>query len=296
MAAATPSGDVFSEHRRLLFGVAYRMLGSVADAEDIVQDAWLRWSEVDADGKVENPRAYLIRTVTNLSLNRLRSAQVRRESYVGPWLPEPLLTSPDVAEEAEMAETLSMAMLVVLETLSPLERAVFMLREVFGYSYAEIADTLDRQEATIRQTAHRAREHVRARRPRFDADSEQREQVTELFRAACEGGDLNGMMELLAPDVTLWSDGGGKVTAARRPLHGADHVARWLLGTLNKPVSAGVVLEVVELNGQPGIVARFGPGGPFAGAMLLEVAAGGQVSGVRMVVNPDKFGGLEPRG
>ncbi|MFL6072806.1 MAG: sigma-70 family RNA polymerase sigma factor, partial [Mycobacteriales bacterium] len=255
----------------------------------------LRWSAVDA-AEVDNPRAYLIRTVTNLSLNRLRSAQVRRESYVGPWLPEPLLTSPDVAEEAEMAETLSMAMLVVLETLSPLERAVFMLREVFGYSYAEIADTLDRQEATIRQTAHRAREHVQARRPRFDADSEQREQVTELFRAACEGGDLNGMMELLAPDVTLWSDGGGKVTAARRPLHGADHVARWLLGTLNKPVSAGVVLEVVELNGQPGIVARFGPGGPFAGAMLLEVAAGGQVSGVRMVVNPDKFGGLEPRG
>src|SRR5690242_14422001 len=180
MAVATSTGDVFEEHRRLLFGVAYRMLGSVADAEDMVQDAWLRWSEVDP-AAVENPRAYLIRTVTNLSLNRLRSAQVRRESYVGPWLPEPILTSPDVAEEAEMAETLSMAMLVVMETLSPLERAVFMLREVFGYSYTEIADTLDRQEATVRQVAHRAREHVQARRPRFDTDSEQRRQVTELF-------------------------------------------------------------------------------------------------------------------
>jgi RNA polymerase sigma factor (sigma-70 family) len=248
---------------------------------------------VDA-AEVENPRAYLIRTVTNLSLNRLRSAQVRRESYVGPWLPEPLLTSPDVAEEAEMAETLSMAMLVVMETLSPLERAVFMLREVFGYSYAEIADALDRQEATIRQTAHRAREHVQARRPRFDADSEQRRRLTGLFKAACEGGDMNGMMELLAPDVTLWSDGGGKVTAARRPLHGADHVARWMLGTMNKPVSAGVVLDLVELNGEPGIVIRFGRGGPLAGALVLEVSEG-RVRGVRMVVNPDKFAGLEPR-
>lgn len=183
--------DPFLQHRRLLFGTAYRMLGSVADAEDILQDAWLKWADVD-QAAVQNPRAYLVRTVTNLALNRLTSARARREAYVGPWLPEPLLTTPDVAEHAELAESVSLAMLVVLETLSPLERAVFVLREVFGYSNSEIAEALGKSEAAIRQTAHRAKAHVEARRPRFETDTAQRREVTERFLAACMTGRRPG--------------------------------------------------------------------------------------------------------
>src|SRR6185369_8651944 len=171
---------VFDEHRRLLFGVAYRMTGSVADAEDLVQEAWLRWSEVDTSA-VGNPRAYLVRTITNLSLNQLTSARARRETYVGPWLPEPLLTEPDASQEAEMAESVSMAMLVVLETLSPLERAVFLLHDVFGYSHGEIASIVDRSEVAVRQTAARARAHVTARRPRFDTDPKLQVEASERF-------------------------------------------------------------------------------------------------------------------
>src|SRR6266545_5853861 len=172
--------DVFEEHRDLLFAVAYRMLGTAADAEDVVQDTWLRWSAADRSDVTE-PKAYLVRIATNLALDRLRSARAKRESYVGPWLPEPLLTSPDAAEDAEMAESVSMAMLVVLETLSPLERAVFVLREVFGFSYGEIAEALDRSESSVRQLGHRAREHVQARRPRFETDNEMRREATERF-------------------------------------------------------------------------------------------------------------------
>jgi RNA polymerase sigma-70 factor (TIGR02957 family) len=280
--------EKFEEHRSLLFGVAYRILGSVVDAEDIVQDAWLQWAKVD-QARVEQPRAYLVRTVSNLSLNRLREAKSRRESYVGPWLPEPLLTTPDVAEEAELAETISTAMLVVLESLTPTERAVFVLREAFGYSYAEVADLLDRSEPSVRQIAHRARSHVQARRPRFDADDAEHREITEKFRDACAGGDLNAVMELLAPDVVSWSDGGGKVTAARRPLHGADHVARWLLGVLAKPQAVNVVFELVDINGRLGFVSLF-DGVPI-GALTLEVADG-LIHGLRIVVNPDKLSGL----
>lgn len=177
MVDARDEQDPYIEHRRLLFATAYRMLGSVTDAEDVLQDTWLSWSTVDRDA-IRHPKAYLVRTVTNLSLNRLTSARATRETYVGPWLPEPLLTSPDIAAETELADSVSTAMLVVLETLSPVERAVFLLREVFGYSHAEIADTLDRPEPTVRQIAHRAREHVQARRPRFDTDQTRRRQVT----------------------------------------------------------------------------------------------------------------------
>jgi RNA polymerase sigma-70 factor (TIGR02957 family) len=280
--------DPFTEHRRLLFAAAYRMLGSVADAEDVVQDAWLRWAATD-QASVEHPKAYLVRTVTNLSLNRLQSARAQRESYVGPWLPEPMLTSPDVADEVEVADSVSMALLVVLETLSPLERAVFLLREVFGYSHAEIADALDRTESAVRQAAHRAHEHVEARRPRFDTDRSRQRELVQRFRDACAGGDLNGLMAMLAPDVTLWADGGGKVSAATRPLNGAGNVARWILGVLAKPQAQGVESELASINGEPGLLATFG--GVPVGAVTFSVAEG-RVAQVRWVVNPDKLAGL----
>jgi RNA polymerase sigma-70 factor (TIGR02957 family) len=282
--------DPFAEYRRLLFATAYRMLGTVADAEDVLQDAWLKWAGVDR-GTVVHPKSYLVRTVTNLSLNRLTSARATRESYVGPWLPEPLLTAPDVAEEAETADSVSLAMLVVLESLSPIERAVFVLREVFGYSHAEIAEVLDRSEAAVRQTAHRAKAQVQARRPRYDTDDAERRQVTEKFLAACAGGDLNEVMALLAPDVTAWSDGGGKVTAARRPLYGPDHVARWLLGVLAKPGVRDHAVEFTKVNGQSGVL--FGLADQPTGVLVLDLADG-RIQGLRLQLNPDKLRTVAP--
>ncbi|MGW2049924.1 RNA polymerase sigma-70 factor [Streptomyces sp. NPDC001858] len=288
MVDARDEPDPYFEHRRLLFATAYRMLGSVTDAEDVLQDAWLSWSAVDHDS-VRHPKAYLVRTVTNLSLNRLTSVRATRETYVGPWLPEPLLTSPDIAADAELTDSVSTAMLVVLETLSPVERAVFLLREVFGYSHAEIAETLERAEPTVRQIAHRARAHVQARRPRFDADQTRRRQVTAQFMKACAGGDLNAVMELLAPEVTAWSDGGGKVTAARRPLHGADRVARWLVGFLAKPELAALTMEAVVINGELGVLAALD--GHTVGALSFDLADG-RIQNLRFQVNPEKLSGL----
>jgi RNA polymerase sigma-70 factor (TIGR02957 family) len=282
--------DDFLGARGLLFSVAYRMLGSVADAEDVVQDTWLAWSRAER-GEVREPEAYLVRTVTNLALNRLTSARARREQYVGPWLPEPLLTAPDVAEEAGLAESVSMAMLVVLESLSPLERAVFVLREVFGYSHAEIAEILGRGEPSVRQVAHRAREHVEARRPRYEADDAQRREVVERFRAACEGGDLPAVLAVLSPGVTAWTDGGGKVTAALRPLQGADHVARWVLGVLAKPVVRGATLEAAVVNGEPALLVVLG--GERIGSLHLDVEDG-RVGALRFQLNPEKLRGLRP--
>lgn len=279
----------FDEHRRLLFGVAYRMTGSVADAEDLVQEAWLRWSAVDTD-EVANPKAYLVRTITNLSLNQLTSARARRETYVGPWLPEPLLTEPDASQEVEMAESISQAMLVVLETLSPLERAVFLLHDVFGYSHAEVASIVDKSEAAVRQTATRARAHVAARRPRFSTDPAVRQEAAERFLSAAAGGDLNSMMEVLAPDVVCWADGGGKVTAARRPLEGADHVARWVLGVIAKPAVEGVRMELRSINGEPGLLVVAGD--TPVGAICFDVNDDGTIVGLRLIVNPDKLRGL----
>lgn len=282
--------DPFVAHRRLLFGTAYQMLGTVTDAEDVLQDAWIKWHEVDRDS-VTHPKAYLVRTVTNLALNRLTSARATRETYVGPWLPEPLLTgTADAAEEAELADTVSTAMLVVLETLSPVERAVFVLREVFGYSHAEIAGFLDRPEATVRQIAHRARSHVHSRRPRFDTDPATRTDITDKFLAAAQGGDVNALMELLAPDVTLWNDGGGKVTAARRPLYGPDHVARWMLGAMAKPVSAGIRLETAYINGELGLVGVLGD--YRVGALTFDIRDG-KIENIRFQVNPDKLAGIQ---
>lgn len=282
--------DPFDRHRRLLFTVAYQMLGSVAEAEDVVQDAWLRWSAADR-GDVADPRAYLIRVASRLALDRLDSARVRRETYVGPWLPEPLLTSTtDPADEAELGEQVSLALLVVLETLSPAERAVFVLREVFALPAADVAAALDRSEPAVRQLAHRAREHVAARRPRFDADRAAQQEVTERFLAACAGGDLGALLATLAPGAVLVSDGGGRAKAALRPITGPDKVARFLLAIASEGlVIPGLRVELADVNGTPGVAAWVG-GDPFLALSL--VVADGRVEHVLIVRNPDKLAGL----
>ncbi|WP_280471591.1 RNA polymerase sigma factor SigJ [Nocardia cyriacigeorgica] len=234
MTASDDAQQLFDEHRNLLFAVAYRILGSAADAEDAVQDAWLKWSTVDRS-RVSEPKGYLARIVSNLAMDRLRSTRHQRETYVGPWLPEPILTTGDIVDDVTGAESVSMAMLVVLETLSPIERAVFVLKEVFDFSYAEIAQAVDRSEDAVRQAAHRARGHVQARRPRFSADRSKQRDVTTKFVAAATGGDINTLMDLLAPDVTLWTDGGGKVRQAMRPVVGADKVAPWFAAVGTRP-------------------------------------------------------------
>ncbi|MER7443701.1 RNA polymerase sigma-70 factor [Micromonospora avicenniae] len=282
--------DAFGEHRKLLFHVAYRILGSVTDAEDAVQDTWLKWSAADRS-RVADPKSYLVRIVSNLAMDRLRSARVRRETYVGPWLPEPILTSGDTADTVANADALSMGLLVVLETLTPLERAVFVLKEAFGFTYAEIAHAVERSEETVRQAAHRARGHVQARRPRFQADHNRQRAVTERFLAAAMGGDINTLMQLLAPDVTLWTDGGGKVRQAMRPITGADRVATWFAGIAARPYQgiepADMIVELVELNGQAGMVFR--GAGKVIATLSLDLDDEGAVTGVHNVANPDKL-------
>jgi len=285
-AAAT-----FEEHRRLLFSIAYRMLGSAADAEDVVQDAWLRWSAADR-GEVTDARAYLVQIATRLALDRMSSARARRENYVGPWLPEPLLTdeSRSPADAAELGEQVSLAVLVVLETLSPVERAVFVLREVFGLSWAEVAGALDRSEAAVRQLGHRAREHVQARRPRFDTDRRAQREVTERFLAACVGGDVEALLAVLSPGVVLLTDGGGRAKAALRPIVGADKAARFLVAVsadgLSRP---GLAVRLTEVNGAPGVVVTT-DAGPLIAVSL--VVADGLVTQAMVVLNPDKLAGL----
>ncbi|MQS13481.1 RNA polymerase sigma-70 factor [Streptomyces kaniharaensis] len=272
----------------MIFGIAYRMLGSVADAEDLVQDTWLRWSRVT--GPVAHPGAYLARTVTNLALNRLDSAAVRRESYVGPWLPEPLVTEPDATEDVERAETVSLAVMVLLESLSPLERAVFVLKEAFGFSYKEIAEALDRTEAACRQVGSRAKAHVQAGRPRYDAPPELRRRATDEFLAACAGGDLNRMLELLAPDVTSWTDGGGVVRAALRPITGADKVARFILGVLSQ-LGEGADARPALVNGQPGLLVTVD--GAVDSVMAFDFVEGSdggpRIAAMRSIRNPHKL-------
>jgi RNA polymerase sigma-70 factor (ECF subfamily) len=296
---------VFDEHRGLLVSVAYRVLGSVTDAEDAVQEVWLRWSNVD-HAEVEDPRAFLVRVATRLAIDRLRRVKARRESYVGPWLPEPVLTDrDDAAEDAAMAESVSMAMLVVLETLSPLERAVFVLREAFGMPHAEIAEVLGRKEEAVRQLARRAREHVRERRTRFDADGAEQREVTERFLEATTTGDLQALMGVLAPDVTLVADGGGRALAPRRPVRGAEKVARFLAAAATEErtarflesVGGGPAPEVrvhlAQVNGGPGIVATSGDE-PIT-AMILEISDG-SVQTVHLVANPEKLSGVRAVG
>jgi RNA polymerase sigma-70 factor (TIGR02957 family) len=289
----------FDRHRRLLFTVAYQMLGSVADAEDVVQDTWLRWSAAER-GEVKDTRAYLVQITTRLALDRMASARARRENYVGPWLPEPLLTTgepvasappaPEPDQVAELGEQVSMALLVVLETLSPAERAVFVLREVFGMPVAEVAAALDRTEAAVRQMAHRAREHVQARQPRFDTDRRAQREVTERFFAAVAGGDLEALLTALAPDVVLITDGGGKAKAALRPITGADKVARFIAAT----AAAGMAfpdlrVTITDVNGTPAVAAWTGTE-PLLTVSL--VVADGLIHQVLIVRNPDKLRGL----
>jgi len=287
----------FDRHRRLLFSVAYQMLGSVADAEDVVQDTWLRWSAADR-AEVIDERAYLVQITTRLALDRLGSARARRERYVGPWLPEPLLTAPvasgaaapDPAEAAEIGEEVSLALLVVLETLSPVERAVFVLREVFGLPTAEVAGILGRSEVAVRQLGHRAKEHVQARRPRFDTDRRAQREVTERFLAAAISGDVESLLAALSPGVVLISDGGGKVSAARRPIVGADKVARFLAAVGPQGADLpGLRVEMAEVNGAPAVVA-WTDDGPYMALQL--VLTDGLVEQVLYVANPDKLAGL----
>ncbi|OLT55127.1 RNA polymerase sigma-70 factor [Cellulosimicrobium sp. CUA-896] len=282
------SEDPFVAHRSLLFTVAYELLGSAADAEDVVQETWLRWAGVDP-AQVRDPRPYLVRVVTRQSLNRLRTLARRREDYVGEWLPEPLLTSPDVADDVELAESVSLAMLTVLETLRPAERAVFVLREVFDLPYDEIAAAVDRSPAAVRQIAHRARDHVAARRPRVRVDRSEQRRVVDRFVAALETGDLQGLMEILAPDVVLVPDGGGTAGAARRPIVGADRIARYLVGGLGKARRA-VTMEPAWLNGAPGL--RVEVDGALAAAVGL-VVEGARITRILGVANPDKLARLD---
>ncbi|MFJ5265379.1 RNA polymerase sigma-70 factor [Streptomyces sp. NPDC088387] len=281
--------DVFQEHRPVLIGVAYRMLGRVADAEDVVQDAWIRWSAADR-GDVREPRAYLVRVVTRLAIDRLRQIRTRNEAYVGPWLPEPYVTDfgdtvPDTAERAVLADSVSLAVLVVLESLSPLERAVFVLREAFGFPFAEIATMLDRGEPAVRQLAARARKHVDERRPRYEVDPVRRRELTERFLAAAAEGDLDGLMELLAPDVRLVGDSGGKAKAPVRVMESADHVGRFIAGAARKGI-ADVSFRVLELNAGPAILVLSG-GKPDA-VFQVDVTDG-RIQSVYIMRNPDKL-------
>ncbi|MGI9004725.1 MAG: RNA polymerase sigma factor SigJ [Streptosporangiaceae bacterium] len=241
--------DPFVQHRSLLFTVAYEMLGTAADAEDVVQETWLRWAGA-SQAEVTDPRAYLVRIVTRLSLNRFRKLARQREDYVGAWLPEPLLTGPDVARDAELADDISIAMLTVLETLGPTERAVFVLREVFELPYGEIAEAVGKTQGSVRQIAHRARDHVAARRPRMRVSQVQQQAAVEKFLAALSSGDLRGLMDVLAPDVVLISDGGGMVPTIRTPLAGASKVVRLLGRAARLP---GFAATTAWLNGMPGI-------------------------------------------
>jgi RNA polymerase sigma-70 factor (TIGR02957 family) len=280
------SEDAFARHRNLLFTVAYEMLGSASDAEDVVQETWLRWADVD-HAVVRDPRAYLVRIVTRQALNRLRTLARRREEYVGEWLPEPLLTSPDVAADVELAENLSIAMLTVLETLGPAERAVFVLREVFDMPYDEIAEAVGKSPAAVRQIAHRARDHVAARRPRMSVSTTEQQDAVERFLAAVRHGDLQGLLDVLAPDVVVVADGGGLVSAARRPIKGAERVAAFLIAAAG---STDFEVKAVWLNGSP--ASQIEIDGRLDTAVRLTVE-GGRITHIYAIRNPHKLAGLQ---
>jgi RNA polymerase sigma-70 factor (ECF subfamily) len=276
--------EAFVAHRNLLFTVAYEMLGSAADAEDVLQETWLRWVKVD-QSQVSDQRAYLVRITTRQALNRLRTVKRRREAYVGQWLPEPLLTTPDVAEDAELAESMSMAMMLVLESLSPTERAVFVLREVFEVDYDEIAEAVGKSPDAVRQIAHRARRHVDARRPRSTASPRQTRAALESFQRALETGNPQEFLDVLAPDVVLLSDGGGVKRAALIPVTGAEKVARFYLGTSAK-VAATIRCEPTVVNGSPALAVY--RDGDLDGVMAARVE-GDRITGLYVVRNPEKL-------
>jgi RNA polymerase sigma-70 factor (TIGR02957 family) len=280
------TGDPFVAHRSLLFTVAYEMLGSAADAEDVLQESWLRWADAD-QSQVRDPRAYLVRIVTRQALNRLRTLSRSREEYVGEWLPEPLLTSPDVAEDIELAEAVSIAMLTVLETLGPAERAVFVLREVFEMPYGEIAEAVGKSAASVRQIARRAREHVAARRPRVQVSRSEQEVVVERFLAALRTGQLQELLRVLAPDVVLIADGGGLVPAALAPLHGGELIAKLLAGKDRE--TAGFETSAVWLNGA--LAGRLERDGRLVVVSL--VVEEGRITRIYVVANPRKLTRLD---
>jgi RNA polymerase sigma-70 factor (TIGR02957 family) len=281
------STDPFSAHRSLLFTVAYEMLGSAADADDVVQETWLRWAEAD-QAAVREPRAYLVRIVTRQALNRLRTVARRREDYVGEWLPEPLLTSPDVAEDVELAESVSIAMLTVLETLTPTERAVLVLHEVFDVPYEEIAEAIGKSGAAVRQIAHRARGHVAARRPRVVVSPAEQQQVVDRFLAALTAGDVQGLLEVLAPDVVVVADGGGLAPAALRPVTGRVRVVRAL--SRFAELAPGVPITTPVVNGA--VAAHIDPGGEFDTAITFVVEEG-LITRMYAMRNPHKLGRLD---
>jgi RNA polymerase sigma-70 factor (ECF subfamily) len=283
MERPDPATEAFVAHRNLLFTVAYQMLGSAADAEDVLQETWLRWVGVDLD-TVRDQRAYLVRITTRQALGRLRTLGRRKESYVGPWLPEPLLTAPDVAEDVELADSVSMAMLLVLETLTPTERAVFVLREVFALGYDEIAEAVGKSAPAVRQIAHRARSHVEARRPRGVVSAAQARDALAAFQRAVETGDLQGLFDILAPDVVLMGDGGGIKQAVLRPVVGADRVGRVLSHGLGN-LAAGS-LEPAQVNGYPALVLRFD--GELDTVLAVRIDDG-LITGLYAVRNPEKL-------
>jgi RNA polymerase sigma-70 factor (TIGR02957 family) len=278
------SGDPFVTHRSLLFTVAYEMLGSAVDAEDVVQETWLAWRRVD-QAEVRDPRAFLVRVVTRKALDQMRTVARRREEYVGPWLPEPLLTSPDVAEDVALADSLSTAMLLVLETLTPTQRAVFLLHDVFDVGYEELAQAVGKTEAAVRQIAHRARTHVAERRPRGETSRADTRTALEAFQRALDTGDLQGLVDILAPDVVMLGDGGGIKQALPRPILGADKVGRLL--TAGLPTVVGVMsAELVQVNGWPALLVRLDGEVDSVMTMLVEE---GMVSGIYTVRNPEKL-------
>ena len=279
-----PATEAFVAHRNLLFTVAYEMLGSAADAEDVLQESWLRWAGVDL-GTVRDQRAYLVRITTRQALSRLRVLGRRKESYVGPWLPEPLLTAPDVAEDIELADSVSMAMLLVLETLTPTERAVFVLREVFDLAYDEIAGAVGKTPAAVRQIAHRARAHVAARRPRGVVSPAQNQDALEAFRRAVETGDLQSLLDILAPDVVFLSDGGGVKQAALAPVVGAGPVTR-VLGR----IGAAAALQPAQVNGYPALIIRLN--GEIDTVIAVRIDDG-LITGLYAVRNPEKLSHME---
>ncbi|MGH3151539.1 MAG: RNA polymerase sigma-70 factor [Streptosporangiaceae bacterium] len=283
-----PATEAFLAHRNLLFTVAYEMLGSAADAEDVLQETWLRWVGVDLD-TVRDQRAYLVRITTRQALSRLRTLGRRKESYIGPWLPEPLLTAPDVAEDVELADSVSMAMLLVLETLTPAERAVFVLREVFDLEYDEIAEAVGKSPAAARQIAHRARAHVAARRPREVISPAETRAALEAFQRAAETGDLQRLLDILAPDVVFLGDGGGVKQAALAPIVGARRVARMLVGGLAR-IAATSSLQPAQVNGYPALIIRLDGQVDTVVAVRIE---DGRITGLYAVRNPAKLSHME---
>jgi RNA polymerase sigma-70 factor (TIGR02957 family) len=286
--ATDPATETFVAYRNLLFTVAYEMLGSAADAEDVLQETWLRWVKSDV-GQVRDQRAYLVRITTRQSLDRLRTMRRRREAYIGPWLPEPLLTAPDVAEDVELAESVSMALMLVLETLSPIERVVFVLREAFDLSYDEIAAAIDKSPAAVRQIAHRARQHVDARRPRGVVSPREIRAALEAFQRAVETRDLQGLLDVLAPEVVLMGDGGGVKQATLRPIVGAEKVVRYFFAGFGKPEGT-LTVDPAMVNGNPALVVRLD--GEIDGVMAIRVEDA-RIIGLYYVRNPEKLTRVE---